>query len=163
MSARYSAWIRIGGRLDRSRAGVLLKAVNEAGASLEWGDAPFEPSSTEELIQALQDDWLFLCDEQAAYGEFPELEETCRRLGLSYTRHTEAFCDCDAELVDWRPGMAEPLVRVGSNVDPAKTFIAADTVKAVRICLENGKVQQAMDMLRDLCPEVSDLPHFELI
>ena len=38
MSERYSAWIRIGGRINASKTKSLLKTIREAGASLGWGE-----------------------------------------------------------------------------------------------------------------------------
>lgn len=163
MSARYSTWIRIGGRIKRPHLDAFLKAVTEAGVSLEWGDHPFEPTSADDLVDVLQGGRLWLCDVEARYGEFPELEETCRRLGLAYTRHTEGSCDCDAELLDWRPGMKKPLVRIGSNDDCEKTFVPTDSVKKVLTALEAGHVHPAISMLRKLCPEVPALPLFEIV
>ena len=84
MSERYCAWIRIGGRINASKTRPLLKTIREAGASLGWGEPLATPESTAELIKGLQDDWLWLCDDQARYGEFPELEAACQRLGLDY-------------------------------------------------------------------------------
>jgi len=72
---------------------------------------------------------LWLCDEQADYGEFPELEAACRKLGLSYCRHSEASFDCDSELADWRPGMNKPLVRTGSNINSVDTYVPVDAVR----------------------------------
>ena len=89
MSARYTTWIRIGGTLERSKVDPLLNAITKAYVSLEWGDAPFAPDSADELAKACEGPWLWLCDQEAKYGEFPELEETCRHLGLPYTRFSE--------------------------------------------------------------------------
>ncbi|MEE9294852.1 MAG: hypothetical protein V3W34_07830 [Phycisphaerae bacterium] len=164
MSARYSTWIRIGGRIERSDVDPLLKAITKAYVSLEWGEPPFKPTAADELLDARQQDgWLWLCDQEAKYGEFPELEETCRRLGLPYTRFAEGWCGCDPELLDWRPGMKEPLIRTGSNDDCEKTFVATDSVNEALTALEAGHVQQAVSMLRKLCPEVAELPPFEIV
>jgi hypothetical protein len=45
------------------------------------------------LIERCEAGFLRLCDEQANNGEFPELEVACRRLGLSYLRHSEGTLD----------------------------------------------------------------------
>ena len=34
--------------------------------------------------------WITFRDDQACYGEFEELEELCRQLGLSYDRTSDA-------------------------------------------------------------------------
>ena len=117
MSDRYCAWIRIGGRIERPKLEPLLKAIGQSYVRLDWGEPPFEPRDADELLDARQDGWLRLCDEEARHGgEFPELEETCRKLGLAYRRYCEAWCGYDAEILDWRPGMEEPLIELLSNV-----------------------------------------------
>ena len=163
MSARYATWIRIGGSIERSNVEPLLKAIPKAYVSLEWGDAPFAPGGADELLEARQSGWLWLCDQEAKYGEFPELEETCRRLALPYTRFSEGWCGSDAERLDWRPGMDKPLVRTGSNDDCERTFVDADQVRKALAELEAGRVEQTIRMLRGLCPGVPDLPPFEII
>ena len=163
MSERYCAWIRIGGRINASKTKSLLKTIREAGASLGWGEPLFAPESTAELIGKLQDDWLCLCDDEARYGEFPELEAACRRLGLGYRRHTEAACMYDAEIVDWRVGMDKPLVRRGSNENTDTVFVPDEAVRAALVDLEAGRVNQAMTTLKALCPDIPDLPPFSVV
>ncbi len=162
MSERYAASIKIGGEIRRSRLPRLLEAIRAASVSHEWGDACFEPTSAEDLMNAIRDSHLFLCDDQTRYGEFPELETTCRKLGLSYTRWSEGYCQCDAEVVDWRPGMTKPLARTGSNSNNA-TFVPTDEVcKALRQ-LESNHVRRARQLLRTLCPDIPPLPSFKIV
>jgi len=163
MSARFSTWIRIGGRIERSKIEPLLKAIREASVSLEWGDACFEPKDADELLEAKESEWLRLCDDQASWGEFPELEAACRKLGLGYVRHTEAALDCDAERVDFRHGMKKPLVRVGSNVNIDVTFVPSDALREVISHLEGRQTDKALRALRKLCREVPELPPFEVV
>ena len=163
MSDRYSAWIRIGGSIERTKTERLLAEVHSSGVSLDWGEAPFEPTSAEALVDAKKDDILQLCDDQARNGEFPELEEVCRDLGLAYTRFCEAYCGYDAEIVEFRPGMKEPLIRTCSNEGSDVILVDAATVKEALTALENGRIQEAIAKLRSLCPQVPDLPPFEII
>jgi len=93
MSCRFSAWIRIGGRIERARVPELCRSIADANVSTNWGDSPFEPRTAQELLDALDEENLWLCDEEADCGEFPRLESTCRKLGLSYTRHCEAYLE----------------------------------------------------------------------
>ena len=162
MSERYAANIRIGGEIRHSRLPKLLEAIRTASISHEWGEPPFEPKSAEELATAIRDGHLFLCDDQTRYGEFPELETTCRELGLSYTRWCEGYCEYDAEVIDWRPGMNEPLCRTGSNSGDA-TFVPADEVRKALTHLESNHVGRARELLRKLCPHVPDLPTFRIV
>lgn len=163
MSARYCTSIRIGGRIKRSKVKPLLKAIREASVSLEWGDAPFAPQNADELLEARREKHLCLCDEQADYGEFPELEAVCRKLGLGYSRHSEASFDGDAEVVMWRRGMKKPLVCTGSNVNSDTTFVPTDAVRKILDQLEAGQAKKAVRALRKLCAQVPELPPFEIV
>ena len=163
MSSRFCASIRIGGQIRRSKVELLLKEIRAAALSLEWGDAPFLPKSADELMEARRDKHLCLCDEQADYGEFPVLEAFCRKLGVSYSRHGEASFDCDAELADWRPGMKKPLVRTASNINSVDTYVPTDGVRNALTLLEAGHAMKALDALRQLCPDIPELPPFEIV
>ena len=163
MSSRFCASIRIGGQIKRSNVEPLLKEIRAAALSLEWGDAPFMPQNADELLQACGGSWLSLCDEQANYGEFPELEAACRKLGLSYSRHGEASFDCDSELADWRPGMKEPLVRTGSNINSHDSYVQVDAVRKAVALLEAGQADKALGALRKLCVDVPELPPLEIV
>ena len=163
MSSRFCASIRIGGKIKRSKVKPILKAVREAAVSLEWADAPFVPQNADELLEACGGSWLSLCDERANYGEFPELEAMCRKLGLSYCRHSEASFDCDAELADWRPGMKRPLIRTGSNINSVDTYVSTEAVRKALTLLEAGHSMKALYALRQLCPVIPELPPFEIV
>jgi hypothetical protein len=162
MGARYSAWIRVGGGLERSQAEKLIKAIRADYARLDWGEPPFEPTTADELLAARSDEWLRLCDEEARYGEFDAIESACRELGLSYRRHTEAWCGEDAILVDWRPGMTEPLVRMGSNEGGDEGLVSEERVCEALGLLEAGQTAEGIAALRKLCPAVPDVPPFVL-
>ena len=163
MSERYCAWIRIGGRIERSKLEPLLAEVHSSSVSLDWGEPSFEPASADALVDAKKDDTLQLCDDQARYGEFPELEEVCRELGLAYARFCEAWCGYDAQIVDWRLGMKEPLIRTCSNEDSDIVLVDGATVKEALAALEAGRTEEAARRLRDLCLEIPDLPPFEIV
>lgn len=162
MSERYVARIQIGGEIRRSRLPDLLEAIRTAPVSHEWGDACFEPKSAEDLVNAIRDSHLFLCDDQTRYGEFPELEAACRKLRLSYARWSEGYCAYDAEVVEWRPGMKKPLVRVGSNSNNA-TFVPTDEVRRALRQLESNHIGRAREILRTLCPDIPPLPSFKIV
>jgi hypothetical protein len=163
MSSRYSAWIRIGGTLERAKAEPLLTAIREEYVKLDWHSPLFEPTTVEELVNARQDGWLWLCDEEARYGEFDRIERVCRELGLSFRRHTEAWCGEDALLLDWRPGMAEPLVRTGSSDHSDTVLVSEDEVRKALAALEAGDAAEAIRTLKALCPPVPELPPFEVV
>lgn len=161
MSERYAANITIGGDLPRQRLAELLKAITVAGVSHNWGEPPLEPQSEADLLTSLRDGHLFLCDDQTRYGEFPELETACRELNLSYARWSEGYCENDAEVVEWRPEMTEPLVRTGSNAGH-EIFVPEDEVRKALRHLERNQIGRARELLRKLCPDIPELPAFQI-
>lgn len=163
MSERMSGWIQIGGKLPRSKARQLCTAISTARVSLDWGDATFEPKSPEELLAAREDDRLWLCDNEASWGEFPDLEEACRKLGLAYTRCSDGASVYDAERVDWRPGMKEPLSRICSNESGEKILIAEESVRNALAALEAGNAPTAKRILQSLCHNILPVPPFEIV
>src|SRR5688572_25011286 len=109
MSTRMAAEIWIGGQVPRKLIGKLRTQIAVTGVALEWGDAHFEPESTADLLAALRDTegvrLLWLCHEDARYGQFPELEEFLEKQGIPYDRATDDKYEYDSELVQYRPGM----------------------------------------------------------
>ncbi len=163
MGARYAAWIMIGGTVERAKAEPLLKAVREAWAKRDWDADPFQPSTIDELRDAREDGRIWLCDGEAKYGEFEDIECACRELGLSFCRHTEPTCSDDAVLIDWRPSMEEPLVRTGSNDNSDTVLVPEEPVGKALAALEVGDAPEAIRILKDLCSQVPDLPPFEIV
>ena len=162
MPERIAAYIMIGGPMPKSRLPDLLKAIREEGVSLDWGEPLFEPTDAEQLLTAMRGQHLWLCDEQASWGEFPDLEKACRALGVGYTRHSDAGIEWDAELVEWRRGMAKPVVSIASNCGDA-TFIPTNEAKKVLKHLKAGQVAEATKRFRRLCPNVPKLSAFKIV
>lgn len=113
------------------------------------------------MIAALKERRLWLCDDEASWGEFPELKKTFRDLGLAYTRRSDGGAAYDAEVIEWRPGMRKPLVRIGINHNHATFVRTSDVARALRH-LEAGRVAQARALLGALCPRISPMPAFTI-
>ena len=160
MSERMSGWIQIGGKLPRSSAEQLCIAILTNRVSLEWGDATFEPKSLKELVAARKDERLWLCDNEASWGEFPDLEQACRELGLAYIRCSDGASTYDAKRVDWRPGMKEPLSRICSNESGNKILVAEESVRQALEALEAGNAPGAKRILQSLRHTISPVPPF---
>ena len=163
MSERMSGWIQIGGTLPRSQTEQLCTAISSERVSLDWGDATFEPKSPEELIAARKDERLWLCDNEASWGEFPDLEEACRELGLAYTRCSDGASTYDAERDDWRPGMKSPLSRICSNESGNNILIAEEPVRNALEALDAGNFPTAKRILQSLCHSIPPVPPFEIV
>lgn len=162
MSERLAVSIEIGGRLKSALVPELLETIRHANVSLDWGDAWFEPRTEAELHTAIREGVLWLCDDQTPDGEIPALEAACRHLGLAYTRRSEGGMECDPEVVDWRPGMAKPLVRIGSHVGHRIHVPTAVVARALKH-LQAGRLALATKLLQRLCPRVPELPRFKIV
>ena len=163
MSARYSAWIRIGGRLERSQAERLIRAIREDHAQLDWDVPPFEPTCADDLLASRSDERLWLCRPKASCGEFDSIEITCCGLGLPYRRHTGAWCGSDALLVDWHPGLVEPLERRASNVDEDWVLVPESEVRRALAALIRGEIEIAATPLQRICPAIPEVPPLILV
>ena len=162
MSKGYWTWIRIGGAVERPRVEALLRVIRRAQVGLDWFGL-FEPEDPEHLLESLTDDWLWLCDTAARDGDLPGMEEVCQNLGLPYRKHIEGCCGDGAVLIDWRPGMTEPLVRTGSNAGDEISLVDEEAVRKALTALEAGCVSEATAILRRLCPDVPDVPPFTIV
>lgn len=162
MSERFATWILIGGKVPRAKVEQLLKAIREAGVSPEWGDGVFAPNTPEELMSVHKDGYLWFCDDEASWGEFPDLEQTCRDLGLAYTRCSDGASMYDAERVDWRPGMKAPLSRICSNESGEKILVAEEPVRNALAALEAGNAPTAKRILQTLRHDIPPVPTFEI-
>lgn len=163
MSERSSAWIQIGGRIPRSKVHQLIEEITKSGVATDWGDATYEPKSVDELLEALKEGRLWLCDDQARYGEFPELEKICRRVKLAYTRCSDGGVVYDASRVDWRPGMKKPLARRCSTESEGCILVPQEAVEKVLVALDKTHIRQARRLLRAICTQVPSVPAFEIV
>ena len=59
--------------------------------------------------------------------------------------------------------MTEPLIRTCSNEGSDIVLVDGATVREALAAIEAGRSNDAIAKLRSLCPEVSDLPPFEIV
>ena len=166
MADRFPGEIRIGGTLrvadhDPNDIDLFLGQCSEQPT--EWGESGQRGALTLDTIsQVIDEDTGFIIfrDDQACYGEFEELEERCRQLGLSYDRTSDARYEYDGELVRWRPGMDQPLVENATQSGHA--LIDRERVQACMAIFQSGRVDDGIKALQDLVPEVAPLPPFSV-
>ena len=107
MSDHLAAQITIGGCISRAFVPGLCTALAAQRAALEWGDAPFTPTTVEELLAARQmidgETVLRLYDSQARHGQFVQLESFLLKRRIAFDRRTEGRFDHAPELVAYRP------------------------------------------------------------
>jgi hypothetical protein len=59
--------------------------------------------------------------------------------------------------------MKKPLIRPGSNINSVDTYVSTDAVRKALTLLEAGHTTRALHTLRHLCPDVPELPPFEIV
>lgn len=179
MSERIAATIWIGGKVPASLVSKLCGEITAASVALEWGGELFAPKTGAELLEACIDSdgasVLFLCDEEASWGQFESLEEFLQRHDIPFTRSNDGGIVYDGEVAEYRPGM--DILRLPTNTD-GKPIVAASQLDPVRSKLasaieelEKGSTSKATSMLRDafqqlseqLPPEIAPLESFEII
>ena len=100
MSDRYFGKIQIWGNLKEKDLQTFLDAVDN--------DCPDKEYDTyEEHARKYSGDTLEFEDPEARYGQFEEIEDTCRALGLNFTRHSGAYYEyaaCNEWCVDGKNG-----------------------------------------------------------
>ena len=166
MADRFPGEIHIGGTLrvadhDPDDIDLFLGQCSEQPT--EWGQSEQRGALTPDTIsQVIDEDMGFIIfrDDQARYGEFEDLEELCRQLGLSYDRTSVARYEHDGESARWRPGMEQPLVE--SATQNGNSLIARERVEACLVIFKDGRVEDGIKALQDLLPDVAPLTKFEL-
>jgi hypothetical protein len=103
VSDHFPGEIRIGGPIPRAALKALVRAAAQEGASLEGYGGP--AADRDALRQAFREGAIVtLYDDQARYGEFDGLEAFLVRHRIHFDRHSEAFCEYNAEIVSYRGG-----------------------------------------------------------
>jgi hypothetical protein len=147
MSDHYYASIRIGGDLPRQHLPRMCRLL--------------DVSDEEALMANVADGHLVLEDAQAAWGEFYELESTCRDLDLPYIRQSEGYWDCPPQVAFWQPGMDGPeSVTTDSDGD---MLVSMDVLREARDHLRAGRAAEALALLEETVIEVPDLPVFRVV
>lgn len=122
MSKYTPAWIEIGGDLVISALDSLLLIVEQDALTIdEWeGNCP---TRDDLIVVSEQGRTLCLYNVLTPFGQFKELEAFCTRCKLPYRRSSDAFADCDAEIVQHNPLAKFDALCLGTqNSEPAITL-----------------------------------------
>ena len=178
MAERMAAQIWIGGRLSANLADELRGAIAAEYVSLEWGDGQFHPNNPQDLLQASVEHHdsqvLRLCDDQASWGEFADLESFLQEHAIPYTRHGEGGGSYNGEVVEYRPP-ADPvctpvdangsptvdvdvICRVAKSLDTALKQLDAGAVRKAALRLKRAR----QSLRKQLPPDIPPLPSFEI-
>ena len=128
------ATIAIGGKLQEAKLAKLRDLLPPTG----------------DLHEAIKDGKPFYGEDgDAAWGDFSELEQFCRKNKLTYRRTTQAKYENDGEVVFWQPGMKEPISNRATQ--DGCPYAVLPCLKAA---LEKG------DTLRDVVDSLSQFSRF---
>ena len=101
MADYFPGKIEIGGVVPRHCVEELIAEILETKASLdEYGLAEVTQDALQHAIEKKQ--ILILCDDQARWGQFEELEGFLLDRGIHFNRHSNSYCEFDAEKVFFR-------------------------------------------------------------
>ena len=172
MSEHLSAEIWIGGNIPETLVPDLCAAITDGGVALEWGEGSFAPKTVQDLKTSLRENdthtrLLCLCDDQASWGQFENLERFLHEHRIPFTRRTAGNAAYDPEIVEYRPeyspkygeitlaanGAGQPTV-VAAELNPVEHLLDA----AIKLAeLDNDAnflslVQTALKLLREQLP-----------
>ena len=149
MSDRFHASIQIGGPVSKALIPALTARISDAGL-LYPGDA---------LKQHLDEDSLLVLeDEQASYGEFPELEGWLQRHLIEFDRFSSGYFDLLPEWVSFRKMQGRTLHLLDGRGD--QVISHRDVQQALSDCLSLQALQATLTEI--LGPEVSPLQPINL-
>ena len=120
--------------------------------------ARIEPFDVPEL---LEEGRLALENEQASCGQFDELEDLCRELGLPYVRRSDGKYEFSPEIVFWVPGMEGPDAIIADH--EGNMQVAMDDVQGIRDSLREGNLTEALALAEQTVVELPVLPRFRII
>ena len=143
MADRFPASITIGGRIPRRLLYELAGVIATQGVCADWGDRYLEKAEiTRDIRKAAEKgETVRFVNDQAAYGEFHDLEPWLTDHGIDFDRHNDARYEYDAENVYGR-GRRRPVV-INANQD------GDDMVNIEEICgVLAGHAQPAWKLAR---------------
>lgn len=114
MSDHFPGEIRIGGPIPQIVLTELIRVIVDEAVSL---DGYGGPDATEETLwQAFRQGAIVaLYADQARYGQFDSLEAFLVKHRIHFDRHSEAFCEYNAEVVRYRGGKEAVVLPADQN------------------------------------------------
>lgn len=158
MGEHMPAEILVGGRVPTALVPELCAAITAAGASLDWGDACFKPSTAQDLLDNCTEHdkavVLQLCDDQASWGEFKELEAFLVERAIAFDRFSDGRYEFDPEWVSLRPGSELQVQPINSQREPQvylkSVWDLRKRLTLARTAAERGQHKAVLRHLRDL-------------
>ncbi len=157
MSDRYAGRISIGGTLPAKRLNELARVIfNTDPGIMMQGSYPTARALLNWLSKREKPEPLFLSAGELVNGSFQALEQWLRANKMSFLRHSDSYCDVEAEIVGYVNGAN---VRSDAN-NAGDAMVRASDVWRAKDMLFRGKMLDAMALLNSLLPNVYDVPPF---
>ena len=152
MADYMAAHIEIGGKLARCKLNELLSLIEELSAE-DYSSSP----PNQEYLQKCTDENkpLALYDDQARYGEFPELEEFSIANKLIFKRHSSPKYEYEGQIRLHSPNFGEQVI--GATVD-GEPYLKWSELKEYQ---ERGSTLQ--EVIKKVAEYAGNMPAFELI
>lgn len=168
MSDRWAASISIGGRVPLAVARDLLDVITEEGVSLDYGEMAWAPQEVDDLMEKSEGGSLTLCNDEAKWGEFRDLEIFLTNNKIAFDRSSSGYYEYAPEIVQYRPEMGAPSWITDTE---GRKLVDRDSVKnaigligpypSVSANSPESAFVKAMD--EALGPDVEDLKPFEIV
>ncbi len=158
MADYFPGKIEIGGVIKRKVLPQLVEQINLTEASIDSWDSPHNSSyNIRDIEEKINNDGIIiLCNTEARYGEFPELETWLVKNKISFNRHSSARYENDAEFVVCRFDKNNQAIKeIFYTIENESILVRRESVlKAYRL-LEKNKISQAMKILsKEIRPEI---------
>ncbi len=115
MADYMAAHIEIGGKLASCKLNELLSLIEELSAE-DYSSSP----PNQEYLQTCRDENkpLALYDDQARYGEFPELEQFCIANNLTFNRHSSPKYEYEGQIRFYSPDSGDQVIGATDDGEP---------------------------------------------
>ncbi len=152
MADYMAAHIEIGCKLARCKSNELLSLIEALSAEDYWSS----PSNQEYLQKCADENKpLALYDDQARYGEFPELEEFCIANNLTFNRKSSPKYEYEGQIRFFSPDSGEQVIGATDDGEP---YLKLSELKDYQ---DKGLILQ--QVIEEVEEYDCDLPSFELV
>ena len=114
-----------------------------------------------DLAEHMEDEHFVREDCEACYGQFEELEDLCRALGLPYIRQSDGRYEFSPEIVFWQPAMSEPY-HVTTDHE-GNMQVSMETARAIRDALVANNIPNACYLADRAVVDLPSLPPFRVV
>ena len=152
MADYMAAHIEIGGKLTRCKLNELLSLIEELSAE-DYGSS----SPNQEYLQICADENkpLALYDDQARYGEFPELEQFCIANKLTFKRKSSPKYEYEGQIRFFSTDSGESNI---SATDDGEPYLKLSELKEY-----HDKGLTLREVIAKVAEFAGNMPAFELI